>query len=630
MNKSYRNEFLLMFVSAVLCVALVSGLRIIAQQTSQSGKIIYVGPPPAPFRTIQEAINHENTTNGDTIEVDPQGSPYYEYVNVTKSLNISRYSYSLVLPEVRGGFRVTATGVIISQFDIKYRYGIYSGIFVSSKDCVLQGNRITENYNGIHLQYATNCTLVGNVLTNNTYNFGVDGSLLSHFLHSIDTTNKINEKPIQYITNKSNLIIDSTSVGYVGVVNSENITVRNLSLQNNTQGVLLAYTNSSTIQNITALSNEKGICLCNTTDSMIRNITASNNAEGICIFNSRGNTVEENSVSQLSGCGIVIESNSRDNIICNNTIHGNSDGIDIQNSDNNIVCHNTISYSEAVSGIKMSYSDGNIISENYLLCTNRIGYSYTWGIDLTHSSNNIFCGNTIIDNQHGIYLWGSCSGNNFFFNNVYNSTVVQAYSNQSQTTWELNGLEGNYWSDYKGVDKDNDGIGDTPYPIYDYTNNDTRPLMKPWNSTRIHEHPDLYWPYDNTVTTVSNSTVGNFTPNKEEKAILINITSGAGGFCEVTILRLRLDGPFKLFLDGQEIYNYVTSQNETYYIPYQNDTHSIFYINFNASVHHIKIIGTEFGEYGLALKGDVNEDGKVDGKDIAVVSKYYGLRIKVP
>ena len=47
------------------------------------------------------------------------------------------------------------------------------------------------------------------------------------------------------------------------------------------------------------------------------------------------------------------------------------------------------------------------------------------------------------------------------------------YSN----AWD-NGSQGNYWSNYTGTDNNGDGIGDTPYLVYE-NNQDNYPLMNP-------------------------------------------------------------------------------------------------------------------------------------------------------
>ena len=42
--------------------------------------------------------------------------------------------------------------------------------------------------------------------------------------------------------------------------------------------------------------------------------------------------------------------------------------------------------------------------------------------------------------------------------------------------WYINSI-GNYWDDYVGVDKDDDGIGDAPYNISGGNNQDIYPRM---------------------------------------------------------------------------------------------------------------------------------------------------------
>jgi parallel beta-helix repeat protein len=571
MNKSYRNGFFFVVVSIILFVALFNGLQIIAQQTSQSGNHIHV---PGNADTIQEAINIAN--DGDYVEVHDSITPYSENVVVNRSLTVRKWPQAPINPVVRGSFLVTANDSVVSTFTIQNGDGIR---VYNCSNCRLERNNITLNTNGIYLQSASNCTLTDNVLVNNTYSFGVDGHLLSDFLHNITwMTNTINGKWILYLMNERGLTVDPTTfpnTGYLGVVNSTNMTIQNLSFQSNHQGVLLAYTNNSIIQNITASNNYIGVALRKSSYNKIQDTASSNNDVGIDL---------------------------------------NFD------SSNNMIRNNSIYYSSySFGGIYVGEGCGNTVSDNYISSASQ---TFTSGIYLSWSSYNTFHGNTIVNNFYGIELLIS-NNNTFFHNNVYNRKGYQAHSMGSTTIWELNGLEGNYWSDYTGFDTDSDGIGNTPYDICNDTetseaNNDTCPLMEPWNPIRTHS--DVYWYGPNTVTTLSNSTVANFTlsdgfkpPFAGEKAILINITSGAGGFCNVTILRLRLDGPFRLFIDGEERFDYDLDQNET---------HSALYFNVTQGIHNVEIVGKEFG----LIFGDLNGDGRVDGKDIAIIAKNYGKR----
>jgi hypothetical protein len=65
---------------------------------------------------------------------------------------------------------------------------------------------------------------------------------------------------------------------------------------------------------------------------------------------------------------------------------------------------------------------------------------------------------------------------NSFVNNVNNVRVAKG----TPVNYWGNGQEGNFWSDYEGVDNNNDGKGDTPY-IIDENNQDNYPLMTPYS-----------------------------------------------------------------------------------------------------------------------------------------------------
>ncbi len=120
-------------------------------------------------------------------------------------------------------------------------------------------------------------------------------------------------------------------------------------------------------------------------------------------------------------------------------------------------------------GIWLSNADGNTVSRNNI--TNNYN-----GISLTSFCNdNTIKENNITNNSvFGIYLGGDSFGNIIYHNNFIDNQYKHAYS-QLQNTWD-NGAEGNYWSNYTGVDADEDGIGDTPYKIEE-ANQDRYPLM---------------------------------------------------------------------------------------------------------------------------------------------------------
>lgn len=95
------------------------------------------------------------------------------------------------------------------------------------------------------------------------------------------------------------------------------------------------------------------------------------------------------------------------------------------------------------------------------------------------SPSNLITGNIVEGFMYGIRLAGTrdykSTGNTIHgndFNNMNNTYEITAAN-----TWD-DGLRGNYWSDYRGVDNDGDGVGDTPYVI-NSENVDRYPLVKP-------------------------------------------------------------------------------------------------------------------------------------------------------
>jgi nitrous oxidase accessory protein NosD len=171
--------------------------------------------------------------------------------------------------------------------------------------------------------------------------------------------------------------------------------------------------------------------------------------------------------------------------IVNNTIFNSDEGIDLDTFDNNI-SNNKINVGGWGISIGDEYVSGNHLFGNQI--SGGLGIEINW-----FNRNNTVEGNTISGCRYGIHLgaysegYGPCSENLIFHNNFLNNVQQVFLGSGSADVWD-NGylLGGNYWSDYRGIDANKDGSGDTPYVI-DSKNVDRYPLMSIWNLTSAEQ-----------------------------------------------------------------------------------------------------------------------------------------------
>ena len=206
---------------------------------------------------------------------------------------------------------------------------------------------------------------------------------------------------------------------------------------------------------------------------------------GFTIQNSR-NILDIIDVPLDPGIGISINSNHTN--ISDNIIMKNTNGMSIEGSYNTITSNTIIDNGD---GIILSGSH-NTIKHNTITNHERdltvLGSSFNDGIILEGAIENIIT-NNVISNNNGIgidiSIYGVSKNNTFYHNNFINNSQNARYYHNS--TWD-NGSSGNYWDDYNGLDKNNDGIGDTPYDIPGGDTKDYFPLMTPYDGTiRIKE-----------------------------------------------------------------------------------------------------------------------------------------------
>lgn len=249
-----------------------------------------------------------------------------------------------------------------------FQYGIY---IMESSYNTITGNTIKNNANGIVFYNSTQNTITNNIITDNnvgldlrlttenvfrnnnmdnTRNIAVYGTELSHYVNDMDDSNTISDdKKVYYLIGEENLVINPDTfpdVGFLALVSCTNITVQNIELSNNVQGIVLAGTTGSTIMQNSITGNDYGIML----------------------FAASSNIVMGNSITN-NNRGIQLSMFSTGNSISTNNITDNIGGMFLYNSTQNTISGNTITNNDKY-GIGFSASAYNLIRGNYFIDNN--------------------------------------------------------------------------------------------------------------------------------------------------------------------------------------------------------------------------------------------------------------------
>lgn len=308
--------------------------------------------------------------------------------------------------------------IINNTADFNGRYGLY---FYSSKSNTITQNIIESNTNyAIYIEQSLKNTFKNNIVNNHTKNFHIISNDIPHYHHDIDSSNTFDGIPIYYWTNIQNAEIPDNA-NFVALISCDNITVKNLILQNNPYGVLVVNTTNSRILNNTLDSNyQYGIYLYSSSDNIIANNTANSNSKsGIYLFSSPNNILERNTANSNNQRAIHLLSSFYNSINDNTANSNNQYGIYLQNSQYNIITRNT-AYNNTYHGIYLDYQGG--ASSNNKIINNTANSNKENGIYVTDSQNNDVINNTANNNRlTGIYLWSA--DNNEIINNIANSNT---------------------------------------------------------------------------------------------------------------------------------------------------------------------------------------------------------------
>ncbi|WP_100638315.1 nitrous oxide reductase family maturation protein NosD [Marinobacter salexigens] len=251
-------------------------------------------------------------------------------------------------------------------------------------------------------------------------------------------------------------------------------TVENNDLQGSAFGVWLDAAPDATVKNntirgdATVRPNDRGngIHLFNTTGALIEGNDIRQTRDAIYIETANKNRIRNNTMADLRyGIHYMY---SMDNLLEGNVTQGTRTGYALMQSKRLTVLNNRSENDENY-GILMNFITHSVLRGNVVF---GVSQGQTAGVAVSgaegkavfiyNSLYNTFENNVFRDSGVGIHLTAGSEENHVFRNAFISNQRQVKYVALRTQEWSKDGV-GNYWSDYLGWDRNQDGVGDVPY-----------------------------------------------------------------------------------------------------------------------------------------------------------------------
>jgi len=409
MFKMQRKTVVVFFILLILNIEIVSGTQLFTihqisnttrDQSIFGNSILYVGGSGfGNYSQIQAAL--DASTDGDTVFVWDDSSPYFENIVIDKKISLIGENKESTIIDGRGlGDVVTinAEGVTVTGFTIQNskKGWLNAGVILFSDKNTVSDNIIVNAENGIY-SYDLDNTLIEKNQISYCENCGISTPFSSN--------NTIRDNALQHCTNYGIFIYDSLYNSVTdNVINDAGV------------GIHLWYSFFNTIAQNTVVDSNTGLRfrLYSRNDTIAYNVIKDATEYGIELNSSFNNDLIGN-VVEHSNIGIRVYYSYENVIEQNNMVTDCVIGFNVSYSPQNTISGNTITNSSV--GMRFFSSSYNVIEQNVITGSTEIGLSLLEGNIVNSVSDNTF----LLNKENAVFL-----------NSVY-------------TKWNHN-----YWDDWEG------------------------------------------------------------------------------------------------------------------------------------------------------------------------------------
>jgi parallel beta-helix repeat protein len=296
LNKDILSKTLALFIIIIFIGVNASSARNIENILNQSknGNIIYVGGSgPGNYSTIQEGINA--ASDGDTVFVFDDNSPYNENLIIEKSINLigeDRNTTIIDACAISSGIRVKSPNVYISRLTIQNSSDYkYSGIRVGKQNFSCYECIFKDHVRGLVINGPG-----GTIVRNFFINCGIElwSTTKSELKHTIEN-NTVNDKPIEYYFGKSGLIIQEDP-GQIILIDCHNVLIKGNIISNTSIAIHIFFSSNIIVTNNHIVDIKNDGMLLYRSDYVIitRNLFSRCDWGAIWIYRSNKNLISQN------------------------------------------------------------------------------------------------------------------------------------------------------------------------------------------------------------------------------------------------------------------------------------------------------------------------------------------------